>query len=159
MQSLVINTREDLDALEGTPEHEAAMQLLAGALWRLEKDDEARAWRAVQDTSTIERFGLSLEDFPDATPPELPAYAPPAPTGPSVVSMRQARLALLQAGLLEQAQAAIASMDGIDGDVARIEWQYASEVRREQPLVQQLAIVLGLDEAALDDLFTQAAAL
>ena len=159
MQSLVINTREDLEALKGTPAHDQAMQMLAGALWRLEKDDEARTWRVVQDTSTIERFGLSPEDFPDAEPPQLPAYVEPAPAGPTVVTMRQARLALLQAGLLQRAEEAIASMAGIDGDVARIEWQYASQVRREQPLVQQLATVLGLDRSALDELFTKAAAL
>lgn len=159
MQSPVINTREDLDALEGTPAHDLAMQMLAGTLWRLEKDDEAKTWRAVQDTSTIERFGLSLDDFPDVAEPELPPYVEPAPQGTTVVTMRQARLALQQAGLLQRAEDAIASMEGVDGDVARIEWQYASQVRREQPLVQQLAAVLGLDGPALDALFTQAAAL
>lgn len=159
MQSLVINTREDLDALKGTPAHDQAMQMLSGALWRLERNDAARVWYAVQDTSTIERFGLTPKDFPDAESPKLPAYVDPAPPGPTVVTMRQARLALLQAGLLHKAEEAIASLEGLDGDAARIEWQFASQVRREQPLVQQLAIVLGLDEAALDDLFTQAVAL
>ena len=41
-----INTREDLDAIAGTPEHVAFMALLAGTLWRLEKDDTAQAWVA-----------------------------------------------------------------------------------------------------------------
>ena len=159
MQSLVINTREDLDALKGTPAHDQAMQMLSGALWRLERNDAARVWCAVQDTGTIERFGLTLKDFPDASPPELPAYVDPAPPRPTVVTMRQARLALLQAGLLHKAEEAIASLEGVDGDAARIEWQYASQVHREQPLFQQLAAVLGLDGVVLDDLFTRAAAL
>ncbi len=133
--------------------------MLQATLWRLERDDAARAWRAVQDTSTLERFGLSVEDFPHAQPPELPAYVPPAPAGPQVVSMRQARLALLEAGRLQAAEEAIAELPGLDGDAARIEWQYAQQVRRGQPLVQALAQALELDDAALDALFLSASKL
>ena len=61
-----INTREDLDAIAGTPEHVAFMALLAGTLWRLEKDDTAQAWVAIEDNSTIERFDFTRADFPDA---------------------------------------------------------------------------------------------
>lgn len=71
-----INTREDLDAIAGTPEHVAFMALLAGTLWRLEKDDTAQAWVAIEDNSTIERFNFTRADFPDAQPPALPEYVP-----------------------------------------------------------------------------------
>lgn len=71
-----INTREDLDAIAGTPEHVAFMALLAGTLWRLEKDDAAQAWVAIEDNSTIERFNFNRADFPDAQPPALPKYFP-----------------------------------------------------------------------------------
>lgn len=70
-----INTREDLDALIGTPEYEVQLAVLAGTLWRIERDADGK-WRAVEDNSTLERFGLSREDFPDATPPELPVDTP-----------------------------------------------------------------------------------
>lgn len=85
------------------------------------------------------------------------AVLPPAI--PEVVTMRQARLALLQSGLLAQVNTAIANMSGIDGDAARIEWEFSNTVERNQPLVQSLIGALGLTEAQLDDLFTLAATL
>jgi hypothetical protein len=128
-------------------------------MWRLEKDEQAKLWRVIEDTSTIERFELSKSDFPTAIAPEAPAYVDETPAAPRAISMRQARLALLQAGLLQAAEEAIASMPGIDGDVARIEWQYAQEVRSNQPLVQSVASALRLDDQALQALFEQAAQL
>lgn len=77
------------------------------------------------------------------------------PTVPSVVTMRQARLALLAAGKLAAANAAVAAA----GEAVQIAWEFSSEVRRDNPLVTSLAQALSLDAAALDDLFTQAAAL
>ncbi len=73
----IVNTRVDLDAISGTPEYDGFMSMLRGSLWRLEKDDTARAWIAVEDNSTIERFGFSRSDFPDAQPPEPPTYTLP----------------------------------------------------------------------------------
>ena len=155
----MINTREDLDALQGTAEHEAFMQLLRGSLWRLERDDAAQTWVAVEDNSVIERFGFTRDDFPDAQPPELPEYVPVADPVPEVVTMRQARLALLGAGLLDQVNTAIASMPGAEGDAARIEWEYASTVDRHGPTVLALAPALGLTDTQIDELFRQAATL
>ena len=159
MASTVINTREDLDATTGTPEHDAFMAMLRGTLYRLEKDDSAAVWRAVEDNSVIERFGFTRADFPGATAPDLPAYVPPPSDAPQAVTMRQARLALLGAGLLSQVNTAIASMPGAEGEAARIEWEYAQEVRRDSALAQSLVPALGMNEAGLDALFTAAAAL
>jgi len=159
MASTVINTREDLDATTGTPEHDAFMAMLRGTLYRLEKDDSAAVWRAVEDNSVIERFGFTRANFPGAVAPELPAYVPPPSDVPQAVTMRQARLALLGAGLLSQVNAAIASMSGAEGEAARIEWEYAQEVRRDSALAQSLVPALGMNEAGLDALFTAAAAL
>lgn len=83
----------------------------------------------------------------------------PVPTPPSSVTMRQARLALLSAGRLAEVDAAIDAMSSPDKDAARIEWDYAATVDRDSPFTQQLASALDLDDAALDELFTQAAAL
>lgn len=74
---------------------------------------------------------------------------------PRVVSMRQARLALLAAGLLDDVEAAIAA----GPQAARIEWEYATEVQRDYGLVLQLAPALGLTDRQLDDLFVAAASL
>ena len=159
MASTVINTREDLDATTGTPEHDAFMAMLRGTLWRLEKDDNAAVWRAVEDNSVIERFGFTRADFTGAVAPELPAYVPPPSDVPQVVTMRQARLALLGAGLLSQVNSAIANMPGVEGEAARIEWEYAQEVRRDSALVQSLAPALGMNDTGLDAIFTAAAVL
>lgn len=84
---------------------------------------------------------------------------PQATPVPGAVSMRQARTALLSAGLLSTVSAAVEALDGIEGDVARIEWEYAQEVRRDSPLVASMASALGMTDAQLDGLFVRAAAL
>lgn len=78
---------------------------------------------------------------------------------PSFVSMRQARLALLQQGLLSQVQTAIASLPSPQKEAAEIEWEYATEVRRDSSLVKNLSVGLSLTEQQLDELFTLASTL
>lgn len=77
MASNVINTRADLDAIAGTPEHAAFMAMLTGTLWRLEKDEAAKTWVAIEDNTTIARFGFSRADFPGVQAPALPVYVSP----------------------------------------------------------------------------------
>lgn len=82
------------------------------------------------------------------------------PTIPTSVTMRQARLALLSAGLLSQVDAALAAIaDPVQRQAAQIDWEYAATVDRGSPLVSNLAASLNLDSAALDTLFTAAGAL
>jgi hypothetical protein len=81
------------------------------------------------------------------------------PMVPDQVTMRQARLALLGAGLLYQVSPTIDALDSPDREVARIEWDYSSAVSRHRPLVTMLATKLGLSDAQLDDLFITAAVL
>lgn len=87
--------------------------------------------------------------------------APPVPPPiiPQVVTMRQARLALMGALKLSTVNAAIAAMPGVQGDAARIEWEFSGEVTRAQPLVLSMGQVLGLTDAQLDALFVTAASL
>lgn len=80
---------------------------------------------------------------------------PPSP--PTVVTMRQARRALYDAGLLEQVNAAVAASPGVLGDKARIDWEFAQDIKRDDPIVQALIPSLGLTEPQLDALFTAAA--
>lgn len=72
---------------------------------------------------------------------------------PNTVTMRQARLALLQSGYLEQVNTIIASMSGIEGETARIEWEYAQEVSRDSSLVSNIALAIPLTDSQIDDLF------
>jgi len=83
-----------------------------------------------------------------------PAPAP-LPPKPSVVSMRQARLALLQEGLLTNVNLAI--QQGSEAD--KITWEYATEVNKNDSLVQNMAIALGLSQDELDNLFNLASTL
>jgi len=83
------------------------------------------------------------------------------PQSPKItkVTMRQARLALLGAGKLPAVNAAIAAMQGAQGEAARIEWEYSQEVQRDRGLVSALSSQLGMTEEQLDALFTAAAAI
>lgn len=78
---------------------------------------------------------------------------------PKSVTMRQARRALLDAGLLGQVSTAIAAMPSPAKETAQIDWEYAGTVDRTGTLITSLAGALGLDDAALDDLFETAAKL
>lgn len=79
---------------------------------------------------------------------------------PVSITMRQARLALLNAGLLDDVDAALAAIpDSALRRAAQIEWGYASTVNRSSPWVSNLASALGLSESQLDHLFVEAAKL
>ncbi len=76
------------------------------------------------------------------------------------VTMRQARLALLGAGLLDDVDAALNAIPNeAQRKAALIEWEFSNTVQRDMSLVQQLAPALGLSEQQLDNLFAQAAQL
>ena len=78
---------------------------------------------------------------------------------PQSVTMRQARLALLGAGVLSAVDAAIAALDEPARTAAQIAWEYSTEVQRSFGLVSQLAAALGLTDAQIDALFVAAAKL
>lgn len=74
----IINTREDLDAIIGTPEHEQFMQMLKGSMTRKQDvqvypdgynqpdyqgDKLEPIWTDIEDLSTIERFGFTKADM------------------------------------------------------------------------------------------------
>jgi hypothetical protein len=88
-------------------------------------------------------------------------FATPAPvvTVPQSVTMRQARLALLGAGMLSTVSGAIAGMPGIQGEAARIEWEYARDVLRDSALIGGLMPALGMASEQIDALFIAAASL
>jgi hypothetical protein len=102
-----------------------------------------------------------LEDIlpaPEA-PPELEPEPPEEGGIPSSVTMRQARLALLAAGLLDTIETTIDALPGVEGEAARIEWEYATTIERANPLFAALTAQLGIPNEQLDQLFITAAAL
>lgn len=80
-------------------------------------------------------------------------YVPPPAPPITQVTMRQARLALLAADLLDDVEAAIVQADR----AVQIEWEYATVVDRASPLVASISSSLGLSNAEIDALFVNAA--
>ncbi|PVZ19910.1 MULTISPECIES: hypothetical protein [unclassified Pseudomonas] len=93
---------------------------------------------------------------PKPTWEEVRAWTEPVKV-PESVTMMQARMAMLNAGILDQVQAAIGAMSGTEGQAAQIQWQFAQEVRRDWPLVLHLQSTVGLTDQQVDDLFIAAA--
>lgn len=73
---------------------------------------------------------------------------------PEEVSRFQAKAALANAGLLSQADAIVAASGNM---VLQLAWAEATTFKRNSPGIAALAPALGLDAAALDDLFVAAA--
>lgn len=92
--------------------------------------------------------------------PALPAGNAVISKGvPHEVTMRQARLALLAAGLLESVETAIDALPEPPRTAARIEWDHSNTVQRTNAFVLQLGGLLGLSSQQLDELFIAAAQL
>lgn len=82
------------------------------------------------------------------------------PRVPVKVTRRQARQALLLAGLLDKVQPAINAIpDQLQRSLAQIEWDDSLEFERSRPLLVQLGYALGLNDSGLDAIFIQAGGL
>ena len=77
-------------------------------------------------------------------------YLPPPV---EAVSPRQARLALLEAGLLDRVAAVIATASKAD----QISWEFATEIRRDDPLIATIGSALNLSSDQIDVIFKYAA--
>lgn len=74
---------------------------------------------------------------------------------PQSVTMRQAARALLDAGLLDDVEALVATLPR----AYQIDWERASVVERSNPLVEIVRQQKSMSEADIDDLFITAATL
>jgi hypothetical protein len=83
-------------------------------------------------------------------PPPIPEPPPPSPI--TQVTMRQARLVLLNNDLLDSVEQVIAQAS----KAVQIEWEYATVVYRDSELVTQIASQLGLSVEQIDALFQEA---
>ena len=84
----------------------------------------------------------------------------PVSTVPQSLTRAQAKLALLQKGLLGQVPTVIAAIqDPTQRAAAEIEWADRLNFERHNPTLLALAAGLGLDEAELDELFVLGATL
>lgn len=96
------------------------------------------------------RYPDRFRQIPDNIHPNIASI-------PAVVTMRQARLALLEIGKYSQIDAAIALLPSPEKEKAEIEWQYSNEVQRHNGFVSLLGPGLGLTETDINNLFILAA--
>ena len=68
---MIINNRKDLDSAPQNVKNKK-MKKLANSINRWEWI--SGEWKIVQHTKSIERFGFTLDDFPDAPVPQKPTY-------------------------------------------------------------------------------------
>ncbi|SFM92885.1 hypothetical protein [Nitrosomonas communis] len=73
---------------------------------------------------------------------------------PQEINADQARLALLEAGLLDVVNQYIAQSND---DELKIRWEYGGKLLRNSPYIASAAVALGLTDAQLDELFIRAA--
>ena len=85
----------------------------------------------------------------------LLAEKQPAPTIPQVVSPRQIRLAMTQLGMRTQVESAVNAASQEVQDT----YHYATEFRRDDPLIPPLAKQLGITDAQIDQLWSLATTL
>ena len=88
----------------------------------------------------------SLQSLYDAGQYQVLPDPVPEPLPVRFIDMRRLRLALLQMELLDDIDAAILQQSRS----AQIEWEFATDVRADHPLVVQLATAMNLD---IDEIF------
>ena len=74
---------------------------------------------------------------------------------PDTLTIRRAKLVLHKNNLLATVNAAVASAD----EVTKIEWEYATEVKRNSPLMGAVATQAGLTSEQIDQIFLEASQL
>lgn len=88
----------------------------------------------------------------------LLARVNPAPAMPDL-PLKKFRRALIEAGLFDAVEAAIAALPEPERSIARNEFEYSVSVVRTDPWVTELAVPLGLTSEQIDALWTWAAGL
>jgi hypothetical protein len=79
---------------------------------------------------------------------------------PDSVTAVQIRLWLVAHGItLEQVDAAIAALPDETREATRIEWEYSTTVHRSHGMLVAMAASFGMDAAAIDAAFVEAAGL
>ena len=115
----------------------------------------ARTWYYVFESEDQARELIGTDEEGNITP----IFDQPV-TVPKLVTMRQAKLALLQVGMLDAVDTAIATIeDDTERKKAQIEWEYAQEVERDWPTMLAVTSAMGMTEAQVDELFVLAGSL
>ena len=150
---MIINNRKDLDAAPADTRERFIAGLAASInKWSWENGE----WVIRQNVTDIERFGFTLDDFPDAPIPEMPDYNPDdraleQARKSASLSRADFKLGLLEMGELDAVKAAMADPETPERVV--IMWEDSGRFERMHPDLLQLAEVMGYTEEQLDELF------
>jgi len=82
----------------------------------------------------------------------IAAYVPPPAPPITQITMRQCRLQLLASNLLDDVESMITQADR----AVQIEWEYATTVDRNSPIVTAIGASLGLTDEMIDQMFKDA---
>lgn len=115
----------------------------------VERDDDG----AIKGVYTAPQPGYAEEALPEDHS-EVVAFLTPSPV-PKIITIRQARRALYEAGLLDTVDAYV---EGLSVP-AQIDWSSSNEIERDHPLIEEARIALGMTNQEIDDLFILAASL
>jgi len=150
---MIINNRKDLDAAPADTRERFIAGLAASIKkWNWENGD----WVIRQNTTDIERFGFTLDDFPDAPIPDMPDYNPDdraleQARESASLSRADFKLGLLDMGELDNVQALMD--DPATDPRIKIMWEDSGRFERMHPDLLSLAQVMGYTEDQLDELF------
>lgn len=75
---------------------------------------------------------------------------------PYTVDMLQARIALIQSGKFNMVQPAIDALPDSERLIADTYWNYANNVKRNDPFTLGIGAAIGLSSSEIDDLFIAA---
>jgi hypothetical protein len=82
------------------------------------------------------------------------------PSVPNTITAVQIRLWLVAHGVtLDQVDAAIAALPNETREATRIEWEYSATIHRSSSTLVAMAAAFGMDAAAIDAAFAEAASL
>lgn len=138
---------ENISNFPAMPQGERARR----GFYRLVENEAPTAWHAIVST----QYAI------DAAAGEVTATHAFQSTAPESVTARQIRLWLVSHGIgLAAVDAAIDAIPDVQQrEAVRVEWEYAPYVERSHPMLVPLAAALGMDSAAVDQAFREAAAI
>lgn len=98
---------------------------------------------------------LTAALYTQASEGEVAPYVEPPPAVPHALTRLAFKAVLLDAGLLDGAEAVVAQADAL----TRLKWAEATSFARHDPIIDALGQQLGLAPAQIDQMYIQGAAL
>lgn len=95
----------------------------------------------------LETGEQSIVDFTEEEIAKIQAVVNAAPKPIREIDARRLRLALLELGLLDKVETALSNLP----KSAQIDWEYATTIREDYPLVVSLSEALSLDVTQIFD--------